>query len=497
MPKLNRLVPAAFAAFAVSAAVHANENDILLKVLVRKGVLTESEAADVRAEVAKEKARQAKVAAPSAPVETGITSKLDISESVEKLKLYGDLRLRYQYDARDAQFDPGVGEDNDREARSSSGTQESRFRLRLRLNADYQFTDNLFAGVGLQTSQANDSGNQNFENGFSGYDIFISRAYIGWDPTKWMRLVGGKMPGYFYNADLTWDPDINPVGAFESIAFHKLNEESDESLSKDGKTVAPPAKKPWELTLNAGQFLFDNNPEGAFDNDSSSDPWLFYTQLVGAFHFNHGPTLTVAPGYMTYVNGSASGVVNARGFNDNGDVSGATRNLNLLLLPGDVAFKIGDIKTKLYWDLSYNIEGRKRVENIYNLVELDSPENDPDDLRKGHSNVDDLAFLVGVKFGDNKKAGDWSMSLDYRQVGLGAVDPNLNDSDVFASALNMRGFRLKGEYNFTDFLTGGFSYTYGWNLRQTLITDGEAVFGNGVADTNDIHTAILDLQLKF
>lgn len=508
MTKHTRLVSAALAALAVSAVpnLRAEENDILLKVLVRKGVLTESEAADVRAEVAKEKAKQAKAAPATASVETGIATKLDISKSVEKLKLSGDLRLRYQYDARDSQFEPGVGVDNDRQRRSSSGTQDSRFRFRLRLNADYQFTDNLFAGVELQTNQANDSANQNFENGFNDYDIFISRAYMGWDPAKWLRLVGGKMPTYFYNTDLMWDPDINPTGVFESIAFHKLSEESEESLSKDGKTISTPVKKPWELTLNAGQFLFDNNPEGAFDNDSNTDAWLFYTQMVGTFHFNHGPTLTVAPGYMTYVNGSASGVINARGFNDNDNVSGATRNLNLLLLPGDIGFKIGDLKAKFFWDISYNIEGRKRVEDIYNLVALDSPENDPDDLRKGHSNVDDLAFLVGMKiggnvktgeFGDNKKAGDWSLSLDYRQVGLGAVDPNLNDSDVFASALNMRGFRVKGDYNFTDFLTAGFSYTYGWNLRQTLLTDGEALFGNAVADTNDIHTAIFDLQIKF
>lgn len=497
MLKLDRIVPAALVALAVSAApvMGAGESDVLLKVLVRKGILTETEAAAVRQEVAKEKEKEAKLAAKSAPTAGGVASKLDLNKSIEKLKLYGDLRLRYQYDAKDSQLDGGSSANNSQH-RSASGTQDGRFRFRLRLNADYQFTDNLFAGVELQTGQVNDSGNQNFENGFSDYDIFLSRAYMGWDATKWLRVVGGKMPGYFYNSDMTWDSDLNPTGVFESVAFHKLSEEPSESLDKDGNKLVTPVEKPWELTLNAGQFIFDNNLEGGFDGDSKTDAWLFYTQLLGTWKFDNGVKITAAPGYMTYVNGSVSGVGNKSGFNDNSAVSGATRNLSLLQLPGEVAFKLGGLKAKVYWDLSYNIEGRKRVEDIYDIVSLDSPENDPDDLRKGHSNVDDLAFLLGVKLGENKRAGDWSVMLDYRQVGLGAVDPNLNDSDVFGSALNVRGFRVKGDYNFTDNLSAGFMYSYGWNLRQELY-GGQATGGNAVADTNDIHTAIFDVMIKF
>ncbi|MEQ1862319.1 MAG: putative porin [Chthoniobacteraceae bacterium] len=497
----TKLTPAVIAAFAVSVApfAHADESDILLKVLVRKGVLTEGEATTVRAEVAKEKAKEAKVAAAKAAAVLPAESKFDLSKPLEKLKLYGDLRLRYQYDATDAQFEPGVGVHSDRNEkdRSSSGTQDGRFRFRLRLNADYQFTDNLFAGVELQTGQVSDSGNQNFENGFSDYDIFISRAYMGWEPTKGVMLVGGKMPGYFYNTNMMWDGDLNPTGVFESIAFHKLGEEQfDEGLDKDGKKMLKPVEKPWELTLNAGQFVFDNNLEANFDNDSSTDAWLFYTQFVGSYKFDNGVKATIAPGYLTYINGSLSDVGNKGAFNDNRFVSGATRNLNLLLLPGDISFKLGGLKTRFYWDFSYNIEGRKRVEDVYNLVELASPENDPDDLRKKHSNVDDIAFLTGIKFGDNRKRGDWSMSFDYRQQGVGAIDPNLNDSDIFGSQLGLRGFTATGLYNINDFLTVGLLYSYGWNIRQDL-SGGEATGGNSIANTNDVHTAIFDLQIKF
>ncbi|MEI9999919.1 MAG: hypothetical protein WDO13_12575 [Verrucomicrobiota bacterium] len=39
------------------------------------------------------------------------------------------------------------------------------------------------------------------------------------------------------------------------------------------------------------------------------------------------------------------------------------------------------------------------------------------------------------------------------QVGLGAIDPNENDSDWGDSFLNLQGIKVQAAYNFTDFLT--------------------------------------------
>src|SRR6476661_5642038 len=100
---------AALAVFtAAPPAASADENDVLLKVLVRKGILTETEAAAVKSEVAKEKAKEPKVvaksAAPGAVTSGGLDSKIDISKSIEKVKLYGNIRLRYQYEDKDPQL---------------------------------------------------------------------------------------------------------------------------------------------------------------------------------------------------------------------------------------------------------------------------------------------------------------------------------------------------------------------------------------------------------
>src|SRR5690242_2438767 len=110
MKLLTRFAPAVAAAIALANihAASASESDILLKVLVRKGILNESEAAAVKAEVAKEKAKEDKVAA-SKPAAGGggatlgdtVLSKLDLNKSIDKLRLYGDLRMRYQYEDKD------------------------------------------------------------------------------------------------------------------------------------------------------------------------------------------------------------------------------------------------------------------------------------------------------------------------------------------------------------------------------------------------------------
>lgn len=494
MLNLKSLKLAAALGLMTSAAATAQDAGALVDALVRKGVLTDQEAEEIRADMTRDFA-------------TTSAGKINLSSSLTELKLYGDLRLRYQYDNKDLQANPaGVGVDNPDEDRSPTGNQRSRWRFRLRLNADFRLTENFYGGVELQTSANSDSANQTYEDGFDDYGIFISKAYLGWNPNNWLNITAGKFGNPFYTTDMVWDADINPTGLAEVIAFHKMDfghEEAIESgFSKDGKTVAAPTyvreEPKWELSLVAGQFIFDDNLEGAggTDNDSTTDAYLFQTQLIGAYKFNTNTKVTFAPAWFTYVNGSLSGLDNENPFQDSAFVSGATRNLNVLLLPGDVSFKLGELKTKFYWDFAYNFEGRKRTEDIYDMVSLRNPALDPDDFDTQHTNQDDYAFLVGIQLGENKKKGDWSILANWRQTGIGAVDPNLVDSDFALSELNTRGAKLGLAYNFTDFCVGVVTYMHAWNLRDHLV-GGEATGGNAIADSNAIQVLQVDLNLKF
>ena len=504
---------AATAALSTASIGLADENDILLKVLVRKGILSESEAAAVKSEVAKEKAKETKVAASkpaAAPVEGGggMLSKIELSKPVEKLKLYGDIRLRYQYEDKDPQLFIPDGSKNEVD-RDPSGSQLSRWRFRLRLGADIQLTNHVSAGVELSTNQASDSANQTFENGFDDYNIYISKAFIRWDPTPAATFVGGKMNNPFYHVPgLVWDPDITPTGLAEIIRFHELggHEEPVDAYSKDGKAYKAPApiERKWELSLVAGQFIFDDNNENNFDNDESNDAYLFETQLLGSYKFDNGMKLTVGPSWLIETAGSVTGATNTNPFNDSPNVSGATRNINLLTFPGDLSTKLAGHPFKFYWDFSYNIEGRKRTEDIYDLVSLrnnvgqdsDDDVTDPNDFNKGHSQQDDFAYIAGFQFGENKKAGDWSFLADWRQVGIASVDPNLTDSDFAAGELNTRGLHVGLSYNFTDFAIGTITYYHAWNLRNNLI-GGEATGDNAIADSNAVRLLQVDLTVKF
>ena len=76
--------------------------------------------------------------------------------------------------------------------------------------------------------------------------------------------------------------------------------------------------------------------------------------------------------------------------------------------------------------------------------------------------------MVGLKFGENKKAGDFSISADYRQVGISSIDPNINSSNFALSNLNTEGWEFNVAYNLTDFLTASLTFYYSDALTKNL-----------------------------
>src|SRR4051812_15889000 len=186
-PSMKLAVAFALACSATMAA-QAQDAGALVDKLVRKGVLNDQEAEEVRADMTRDFAQTN-------------AGKINLSSSVTELKLYGDFRYRWQYDDRQAQV-----------ASPDHVSQRSRHRFRLRLNADLTLTDNFYAGFALESGQAADSGNQTFENGFDDYNIFIAKAYLGWKPNDWLNVTVGKFKNPFYTTDLVWETGIKVIG---------------------------------------------------------------------------------------------------------------------------------------------------------------------------------------------------------------------------------------------------------------------------------------------
>ena len=488
---------AALCSLGCAAAALAQDSSALIDALVAKKVLTPQEAENVRADLIKEN------------MQTN-AGKLQLSNSITSLKLYGDMRLRYQYDNVQNQLAAAKNDIHD--------TQQDRERIRLRLGADFTMNGGFFGGVGLQTAQAADSGNQTVNStsdsasGFGNYNIYISKAYFGW-ANDWLTAIGGKQANPFYTTDLVWDPDINPVGAVEKIDIIK----GFEALSSNSGDIK--CEGPFNLSLVAGQLAFSDNKEASTSawagttnlatHDNATDCWLFDTQLIGSYKVTPGVKVTVAPGYMTYTNGNTSGINNSVPFNSvtgtNGQISSGQRDLSIITAPGDVSFKVCGLPTKVLWDFAYNVDGSKRATDVLGLTgtgtttvtsQGTSPAVKTVYPVAGHSTRDDIAWLVGAQVGENKKAGDWSVFGNFRQTGIAAVDPNLNDSDFAAGYLNMQGVKVGVNYNLADFCVASVTYYDAWNLRNNVY-GGQATGGNVIANANSVQLVQVDLSLKF
>jgi hypothetical protein len=331
------------------------------------------------------------------------------------------------------------------------------------------------------------------------------------------------------------------------------------SYSKEGKAPPPPpARHPsaFELSLIAGQFIFYDNNEYNFSSNLKNDSYLFEEQLLARyrtdwFAITFGPSLFIANaagfGHDTVANGPAGNFssVNGGGFTAPAktdflqflDGTGEERDLFIVLAPGDITVKVANIPVRFYWDFAYNFDGGARFSllgtagqrattatlfsgtslstgtlvltqrdgtnpttfpfaGLYSQVVTDSRGNVIAFKNLAQpSDKDKMAWLVGLKIGDNKKAGDISAYGDYRQVGIASIDPNLSNSDVMDARLNSQGFGFGINYNVTDFFILGVSGRVDWNL--TNLYGGQATRGSGIADVNAWNYVRVDALIKF
>jgi hypothetical protein len=482
-------------------AVKAQTDGALLDALVQKGVLSDQEAEDIRASAAKDYA-------------TTPAGKLSISDHITQLKLYGDARMRYEYIDENPQ-------NKAFNALDPNATGTDRYRYRIRIGADYTFTDNFKAGFELESATAGDSANQSFGNGFSKYPINVGLLYLQWKPTDWLTLVGGKQRNPLYTTGLVWDPDINPEGGSEIASWtFPVDFGSSAPASTDPKAVvAPPEPSTMSLTigLTAGQYIYADNSEGSGDSiatngngnsiTDNTDVWLFAEQVPIQFNFDKDTFVKEVPGFLTYMGGGNTNISASQGSpgSNNGTASfgagtaipysnvHAADDLAIITAPGEFDWKLWDLPFKAYWDFALNLDGKSRVQNVYLFPDGGSVTNSWRNQNQGLG--DNIAWLAGLQVGQNKKKGDWSIQGDFRQIGLGAVDPNINDSDFADSYLNQQGVRIQSQYNFTDFLTGSITYFNTWNYKSNLFDSSPALTpgasGNTAANPNAAATYAL------
>ena len=137
---------------------------------------------------------------------------------------------------------------------------------------------------------------------------------MGWNPVPGLTFIAGKQPNPFYTTDLIYDPEVDPSGVVERIDFDKIfNWSFGEPVAegKEGKEpVAPPPPKPGvslELSLIAGQFIFQNNNANSGSTQLKWDAYQFQEQLLARLHIGDKLTITFAPGFLSFNDASSGG----------------------------------------------------------------------------------------------------------------------------------------------------------------------------------------------
>ncbi|MBZ5678936.1 MAG: putative porin [Acidobacteriia bacterium] len=107
---------------------------------------------------------------------------------------------------------------------SDQSLDRARARVRARFNAIANLGEQFRAGLTLASGDINDpiSTNQNLTGFYARKAVALDQAFVEFTPKQFkpLTLIGGKFRYPWYNTELTWDKDLNPEGAAETLAFN-------------------------------------------------------------------------------------------------------------------------------------------------------------------------------------------------------------------------------------------------------------------------------------
>ena len=462
----------------------------------------------------------------SVPLEKSAADKWKLSTSITELEIYGDIRLRYQYNGGETQGRGPVASPGTGVAGTNDWLERERERYRLRLGLRGTLMDDWFFGVRLETNNNARSTNVTFGDdtasstpgGGGPFEknsdtIYVGQAYGGYKGFPDFTFTGGRMPNPIINTRLLWDPDINPEGLAEQWkhtfvfgAEPAPPPSYSKDASKDGKTMV--AEKPPEpflkldLFANFGQFVYsDTNPEnplgprptttvnGTTQLIPNTDAFLLAWQVGARFNFPHNFYFQFAPTLYNYTGngdtfnihyqGGSPYVTNAASLAQN------QTGINSLLvfdIPAEFGWKAWGIPMRIFTDFATNFEADDRANAA----------------GEGGHGSQRYAFQAGLGIGQLKKKHDWQFNVWYQQIQQYSLDPNLIDDDIFNAQENIHGIAAQLAYNFTAAVNLQLTYAHGWQYNGNLGTGGNVgSLAIATNPTNEYNFFTADLNVNF
>jgi hypothetical protein len=484
------VLAAALIAASETSTFAADSVDSLLDALVKKGVLTQKEATDIKEE------NTTNIAVLPA-------SKWKISDAIKSIGLYGDVRFRYEYRAVDNPENGGLT--------TGDTYYRERFRYALRAGIKGDLYDNWSYGIRIETSSnprspwvtfADDTGKSS-SGGVSGGSpsdktsdfLNVGQAYLSWHPATFYEMTVGRMPMPLYITPMVWDSDINPEGAFEKFKL---------SLG------------PVDVFADFGQFDYQNiNPDHQFP---SADTFILAWQVGAAVNIcSTNEVFKIAPVVYNYTGHGSSAGLNTpfigqgttNGLNPNSTAlnQDGLNNLLVLEVPAEFTFPIpGTLEGRVFGDFAYNFQGSDRARVAFNanpgaFPGLGGPatsENKAYQIGLGIGNRGPVyGPTQGLVYGSTSKKGTWEARAYWQHIEQYSLDVNLIDSDFFEGRANLQGFYTAVAYSFTDGIIGTLRYGYASRINGNLGTGGSNLDIPQINPINNYNLFQADLTWRF
>ena len=473
----------------------------------------------------------------SVPIEKSAADKWKLSTSITELELYGDVRLRYQYNGGQTQGRGPVAPPAPGVAGTNDWLERERERYRLRLGLRGTLMDDWFFGVRLETSNnarstnvtMGDDSASSTPGGGGPFEknsdtVYVGQAYGGYKGFPDFTFTGGRMPNPLVNTRMVWDPDINPEGLAEQwkhTFVFGAEPAPPPAFSKDGKdskaVVGETPPEPFlklDLFANFGQFVYsDTNPEnplgprptttvnGTEQLIPNTDVFLLAWQVGARFNFPHDFYFQFAPTLYNYTgNGNVFNTHFVGGdprLTNSASLATNQTGINSLLVfdvPMEFGWKAWGIPMRIFGDFATNFEANERADAA---VVYDSHGNVIASPGPGHGDQR-YAFQAGLGIGDLKKKGDWRLNVWYQQIQQFALDPNLIDDDIFNAQTNIHGIAAQLAYNFSAAVNLELTYAHGWWYNHNLGTGGNVgSLAIAINPTSEYNFFTADLNVKF
>jgi hypothetical protein len=158
----------------------------------------------------------------------------------------------------------------------------------------------------------------------------------------------------------------------------------------------------------------------------------------------------------------------------------AINNLLVLDVPFEFNTTLGNGSAfRAFGDVAYNFDGKDRARKY------------------GRTDLDDevCAWQLGLQYGKAKLKGEWDAKVSYQQTGLFALDPNLVDSDIFDSRVNVEGLALNANYQLSDAVAFTVTYANGKTKDKSAISAGAGDLG--IPTLKSYNLLQIDIVAKF